>query len=528
MMVIFPIVATEADGMSKLVRLVESEAPVMADVLFVHGLGGDLTTTWTHRNGYSLASAVGKTLRGVNVWSLGYEASPSVWVSSKTMPLTDRAINCLALLDAYGVGERPLAVVAHSMGGLLTKQMLHHSHAMAREFGSFSRALRGVVFLSTPHSGSPLASICSMLSVMTRETVSMRELQANEPHLRELQIWYRNNVETLGVKTTVLYEKRDAIPGVRIVDEASADPGLSGVTPIPIDADHSGICKPDSDDSLVSRIVVNSLRRCLGVSVQSDPAPSRAQPAGTTPSIHRLLSMPLNFVYVSTEKVNMLWPQVPDRDRRTICRDLGLSELDPGGELIRGATLSAEGYTRLRIVTEYLIQRVGVGQLGEASSYIVDRIPLRWALSDSVVYFGGHKGGLSVGLAGSRGHVMGRGECGQMADSGGGMYGARWGIRDGKVILEHPFGEYEATPILTARNVLVEALQRLGIAAGFGVKIEDRDRNDTLDAVREASVSLGGPVQEMVFCARVLLSDARQDSSACDAVLATPLFVALA
>jgi hypothetical protein len=58
-----------------------------------------------------------------------------------------------ALVAAWPVPVTELAVVAHSMGGLVTRSAIHQ----ARQAGhSWPGVLRKVVFLATPHHGSPL------------------------------------------------------------------------------------------------------------------------------------------------------------------------------------------------------------------------------------------------------------------------------------------------------------------------------------------------------------------------------------
>ena len=51
------------------------------------------------------------------------------------------------------------------------------------------------------------------------------------------------------------YCEKQAVAGFVVVSETSADPGLQGVVPIPVDENHVSICKPDSREKLVySRI----------------------------------------------------------------------------------------------------------------------------------------------------------------------------------------------------------------------------------------------------------------------------------
>jgi hypothetical protein len=48
-----------------------------------------------------------------------------------------------------------------------------------------------------------------------------------------------------------VYCEKQAVAGLLVVNESSADPGLPGVIPIPVDANHISICKPESRDKLV-------------------------------------------------------------------------------------------------------------------------------------------------------------------------------------------------------------------------------------------------------------------------------------
>lgn len=121
---------------------------------------------------------------------------------------------------------------------------------------------RGVVFLSTPHSGSNLANFVSYLKFLL-PTVSISELNTQEPRLRELNSWYRNNVQKLSIKTQVYCERKPTPAGRNwlgqlvstiVVDASSADPGLAGVTAVPMDDDHITISRPERGGMLYKRI----------------------------------------------------------------------------------------------------------------------------------------------------------------------------------------------------------------------------------------------------------------------------------
>jgi pimeloyl-ACP methyl ester carboxylesterase len=62
-----------------------------------------------------------KDIKGLAVWSVGYETPISRWRGS-AMHLTDRATNILArLLAEPALREGSLILIGHSLGGLVIK-----------------------------------------------------------------------------------------------------------------------------------------------------------------------------------------------------------------------------------------------------------------------------------------------------------------------------------------------------------------------------------------------------------------------
>jgi hypothetical protein len=52
---------------------------VVADVVFAHGLQGDLLKTWTNKNGSFWPSWLAEDNTKLTVWSVGYETAVSGW-----------------------------------------------------------------------------------------------------------------------------------------------------------------------------------------------------------------------------------------------------------------------------------------------------------------------------------------------------------------------------------------------------------------------------------------------------------------
>ena len=213
--------------------------------------------------GSILAGLVGRSIAGPGYLVLGYAVSASAW-KGHAMPLYDRAENTLDVLELDGIGRRPVAFICHSLGGLLIKQVLRTAHdAPNAAWQDIARHTRLIVFLSTPHSGASLASWMQYVSTLLRTTVSVEELEAHHPRLRELNNWYRDQHTALGLTTFVYYEKRPTVAGILVVDATTADPGIPGVRPIPLDEDHVSICKPASRQEQVYRRVQRLLEEML-------------------------------------------------------------------------------------------------------------------------------------------------------------------------------------------------------------------------------------------------------------------------
>ena len=138
------------------------------DVIFVHGLDGDPIETWrpAGHSGPAWPEWLGEALPDVGVWLLSYAAASTRW-KGHAMALADRAPSALALLDIEGLGERPLVFIAHSLGGLLVKQMLRHGHDIGEPRCAKSSPTREASFSYRPRTldrRSPTGSGCWALS----------------------------------------------------------------------------------------------------------------------------------------------------------------------------------------------------------------------------------------------------------------------------------------------------------------------------------------------------------------------------
>ena len=231
------------------------------NVIFVHGLGGNVRSTWqpegVQSNDYWLYW-LSQKINDIGIWSYGYEAEPSKW-KGYTMPLFDQASILLEFIQTKKIDEKPLVFVAHSLGGLLVKNMLQRAQTFKKE--KLIAQIKGIVFLATPHTGSNLANLIKNFSILARTTISVQELEAHAPELRRLNEWYRENVRELDINSKVYYETKP-IYNILIVDEDSANPEIEGVLPVATPEDHITIAKPISKNAIVYCGVKNFIEEC--------------------------------------------------------------------------------------------------------------------------------------------------------------------------------------------------------------------------------------------------------------------------
>lgn len=330
----------------------------IADIIFVHGLNDNAMQCWKPQDWSGLQwwpHWVAADFRNTGVWLADYESPISNWQGT-AMTLPERARNLLEWISARPElegGKRPLIFVAHSLGGLVVKQMLQMAITLRNaSYEPIGKQIRAIVFLSTPHLGAQLSTLAQNLDRLgiARLSTAMKTLTDDDPHLRELNYWYRDNCQPLGIQTRVFAEARPlrlqtrgilgfggSVTTLVAVDQKTADPGLAGVQPVSLDEDHLTMCKPASKDALVVISVSKFLREVLSkveseraASSQGAPAPDATQtiggdaaPVGSTPA-PAVQTPPVNAGPRRELIAAMLkLPQIIDSARRTaIVREL--------------------------------------------------------------------------------------------------------------------------------------------------------------------------------------------------------------
>ena len=231
----------------------------VADVVFVHGLIGFSHRTWRYgkegkRRHFFWPEELGKDLPECGIWSVGYPAGITE-LGKPGMTIEKRAGNIAHTLANAGLGDRPIFFVTHSMGGLIVKSLIVRSQALPdADRKRIAGAARGIVFCGVPHRGAAFASAGVVMGkVLGGAQDHVKEMQADAAPLDTLHDefieWHCRNPIPLASYTenTGLFRRWWFFRLVRlrrVVEPASADPGIEGHTPRPVDEDHLSLVRP--------------------------------------------------------------------------------------------------------------------------------------------------------------------------------------------------------------------------------------------------------------------------------------------
>ncbi len=183
------------------------------------------------------------------------------------------------------------------------------------------------------------------------------------------------------------------------------------------------------------------------------------------------------YLYVSRLKVELLYPQIPQQQRRKLAAKLAV-EITPDDS--QGLTQEAL-FAKTKIVVCFLEEQGLLGRVDEPHAYFKGELLLQWGRylgSNELVYFGGTTEKTIVGLGGSLNHVIGQvgASCAESSS---------------------------ATPALV--NVLSRELG-LGQPERSPFNLAGRDPTSmALAAVELASRQMAGPAERIEFVARKLL-----------------------
>lgn len=171
------------------------------------------------------------------------------------------------------LGQVPIIVVTHSMGGLVFKKAFVQGH-LNSEFTEIVSMVKAVLFLAAPHRGTDLAETLNKLlssSVFGHSPKDyVTELARRSPTIDELNEAFRHHASKLQIFS--FYETLTTTIGpvsVMILDKQAAVMGYPNETPTPLVANHHNVCKFTSTQDPNYASVAGALRSIAGSLVSS-------------------------------------------------------------------------------------------------------------------------------------------------------------------------------------------------------------------------------------------------------------------
>ncbi|CAJ0579019.1 unnamed protein product, partial [Mesorhabditis spiculigera] len=269
-----------------------SPGKIEVDIVLIHGLCGSVFYTWRQKDNKSalisecwpkdwLPLDINEPIRilGIDYPSFLLNMSGS----AESFPA--RAERFVNRLSSAGVGCRPVIFICHSMGGLLAKKMLLESEELRKN-------TVGILFMATPHRGSPIAA-WSDYSLFLAPSEDVTFLRVNNEVNEKLNKDFEGVAKDISVITTMVETKESALIGTAKGLVVPAESAVFGQGVLyHIDAVHHEVCKPSERSSPAYRVILNFLRDSIASARKRKPPPN--DKTNDPPSSHLDHSIPVH------------------------------------------------------------------------------------------------------------------------------------------------------------------------------------------------------------------------------------------
>ncbi|GFF85142.1 hypothetical protein IFM53868_04387 [Aspergillus udagawae] len=256
----------------------------VADIVLVHGLGGHPEDTWTYLSNTTTHSRrsrrrrffgrerrenttpvrpkifwprelLAQDVQNCRIFTYGYDSDVFNFLGSVNRTnLYQHATDLLVALtdQRRETSTSPIIFVAHSLGGILVKDVLKQSQdsQYKPDLRSVYQYTHGIVFLGTPHRGSDWASLAKNLAVFAlgkANTRSLRSLEVDSAELQRLMDNFSVMLKADKVKVCSFVESlgMTGIPGFsgKVVKDFSSRIGDAAEISQTLHADHRNMCK---------------------------------------------------------------------------------------------------------------------------------------------------------------------------------------------------------------------------------------------------------------------------------------------
>ncbi|XP_073997793.1 protein SERAC1 isoform X3 [Rhodnius prolixus] len=209
----------------------------------------------------------------VRVIGLNYETKITDWLSwcpvkdkDRKSRLRNKSKELLSQLIECGIGEKPIVWISHSMGGILVKHMLMEAWKKQEDksFYNLIENTNAVVFMSTPHYGSPLATLNEASKLLFLPSREVQELSYNSPTLVNLHKEFLQFLQEHPIKVVSFVETKSMKITPWELEVRCVPPGDVGsgvVYEIPLG--HMDICKPICRFSFIYQTILQLVRSAV-------------------------------------------------------------------------------------------------------------------------------------------------------------------------------------------------------------------------------------------------------------------------
>jgi glycine betaine/choline ABC-type transport system substrate-binding protein len=256
-------VVPEKYGGGELSRFVRQEKNNSKVVVFVHGVTGTPTSTWTFKgNGVSAywpkIVEQDSDLNGYDIFVMSYY-SPQLQEGPGIFQLADSLYKELVEHGIYpdksGTGVyKEVIFVCHSMANLILRNMMITNPLP----NNSSTSVPLVLSIASPSAGSALAELVANIA---DNTVYQEMAKAEKNSYLQLLngVWRKASFDT---EIACAFERKEYAPlGKRVVDQTSATSVCTREDTVGIDEDHITIVKPPSKDHDIHKWLVREIRR---------------------------------------------------------------------------------------------------------------------------------------------------------------------------------------------------------------------------------------------------------------------------
>ncbi|KAH7022316.1 hypothetical protein EDB80DRAFT_5992 [Ilyonectria destructans] len=237
-----------------------TEQQDLVDLVFVHGLGGNLRTTWkvdgTTEPWFNKPEFLGRLEDSVRVLSFGYNANRFGDVANTRIIHHANDLLRNLVLKRLDNPNRPIIFIAHSLGGLVVKRAILLC-ATNNDWGAIKNSTKSIIFMGTPHMGSEktedlvvvqkLASLIKFQSPIA--TNLTKELKTFSTAVQDINMEFTIDVHR-SIELLCCYESHpQRLPnGSREIIVPQWSAVLQGVDNIDLNCHHGGLPKFRSPD----------------------------------------------------------------------------------------------------------------------------------------------------------------------------------------------------------------------------------------------------------------------------------------